>query len=64
VNEAKVKPRETPGLCFLEAGFRVEADRTKGGLLALRLAVEDMPEPCAPLPGERARYDLFAGLVP
>ena len=44
VDPSKVRSKRDPGYCYLCAGFRV-VGKTKGGLIALRLAVVDMPEP-------------------
>lgn len=44
VDASKVRHKRDPGRCFLRAGFR-RAGETQGGLLAFRLAPEDMPEP-------------------
>lgn len=49
IDEKKVKPKRDPGYCYLQAGF-VVAGRTKGGLLALQMWPDVMPEPLAPLP--------------
>lgn len=64
VNEAKVKPRERPGQCYLDAGWVYsdtlgEEARTKGGLLVLRLLPDMMPPPEAP--GGVMEADLFSG---
>lgn len=48
VNRDKVRPKRDPGRCFLRAGFR-PAGETAGGLVALTLAVDDMPEPAEPI---------------
>jgi hypothetical protein len=47
VDTAKVRHKRDPGRCFLKAGF-TKCGHTKGGLLALRLRPEDMPEAEAP----------------
>lgn len=47
VNRDKVRPKRDPGRCYLKAGFK-RVGETKGGLVALRLAVEDMPAPSPP----------------
>lgn len=39
----KTRPKRDPGRCFRKAGFK-PAGYTKGGLLALQLLPEDMPE--------------------
>ena len=62
VNEAKVKPRERPGQCYLDAGWVYaeelgEEPRTQGGLLVVRLLPEMMPAPQAP--GGVYTGDLF-----
>jgi hypothetical protein len=44
VDALKVKHKRDPGRCYLRAGFR-HVGETKGGLLAFRLAPQDMPEP-------------------
>ena len=44
VNRDKTKPKAHPGQCFRLAGF-VEVGETKGGLVALQLAPDAMPEP-------------------
>ena len=46
VDRKKVRSTN-PGYCFLQAGF-VKDGRTAGGLRALRLAPDLMPEPAAP----------------
>jgi hypothetical protein len=43
VNRDKVRPKRDPGRCFLRAGFR-RVGETAGGLVALQLLPEDMPE--------------------
>ena len=44
VNRDKTRRKRDPGRCFRKAGF-VPDGETKGGLVALRLAPEDMPDP-------------------
>lgn len=46
VDESKTRRKRDPGRCYRRAGFRV-CGRTKGGLLALQLLPDEMPEPCA-----------------
>jgi len=46
VDAGKVKSAN-PGFCYLKAGF-VRVGKTKGGLLAFRMAPEDMPPAEAP----------------
>jgi hypothetical protein len=47
VDKAKTRQKRDPGYCFLMAGF-VLAGHTKGGLVALTLAPDAMPEPMVP----------------
>lgn len=47
VDRSKVRHKRDFGRCYRKAGFRVIGE-TKGGLLALGLAVSDMPHPEAP----------------
>lgn len=56
VNAAKVRRSRTPGRCFIKAGFR-PIGFTKGGLVALGIDVDDLPEPSAAA-GEQT--NLFA----
>lgn len=50
VDERAVRPKATPGRCFLEAGF-VPAGRTvERDLLALQLTPDRMPAPAPPRP--------------
>jgi hypothetical protein len=43
VDQDKVKRKRDPGRCFRKAGFR-RVGQTKGGLIALQLLPEEMPE--------------------
>ena len=47
VNADKVRHKRDPGRCFVRAGFE-HVGRTKGGLIALQLLAEAMPEPLPP----------------
>lgn len=47
VDPAKIRRKRDPGRCYRRAGFKPDGT-TQGGLVALRLAPEDMPEPIAP----------------
>jgi len=49
VDAAKVRHKRDPGRCFVRAGF-VRCGETAGGLVALQLLPDAMPEPEAPLP--------------
>jgi hypothetical protein len=42
VDAERVRRKRDPGRCFIRAGFRREGE-TKGGLVILRLALEDFP---------------------
>lgn len=48
VDVDETKPKEHPGKCFLEAGFK-PAGGSKGGLVALKLDPADFPNPDAAL---------------
>lgn len=47
VDRGKVRHKRDPGRCFLRAGFR-HVGETLGGLVALQLLPDDMPDPLAP----------------
>jgi hypothetical protein len=53
VNAVKVRHKHDPGRCFLRAGFR-NVGETKGGLIALQLLPEGMPEACQALGTQQA----------
>ena len=44
VDTTKTRRKRDPGRCYLRAGFK-NAGLTKGGLIALQLLPEDMPDP-------------------
>jgi hypothetical protein len=48
VDPTKTRHKRDPGRCFLRAGFR-RVGETKGGLIALHLGPEAMPEPLQPI---------------
>jgi hypothetical protein len=48
VDRAKTRPKKHAGYCYRMAGWD-EIGKTKGGLIALGLAADEMPEPIAPL---------------
>ena len=48
VNTKKTRKKRDPGRCFLRAGFK-NCGVTKGGLIALQLLPEDMPNPERPM---------------
>lgn len=45
VDASKVRHKRDPGRCYIKAGFR-RVGFTKGGLVALQLLPQDMPEAC------------------
>jgi hypothetical protein len=47
VDRAAVRAKRDPGYCYLKAGFEAVGE-TKGGLVALQLRPEAMPDPMAP----------------
>lgn len=49
VNPELTRRKRDPGRCFRKAGFVDEGQRTKGGLVVLRLAPDKMPSPQAPI---------------
>ena len=51
VDPGKVRRKRDPGRCFRRAGF-VPVGTTQSGLLVLRLAPEDMPQPVTPDRGQ------------
>lgn len=48
VDAAKVRRKRDPGRCYHRAGF-TNVGHTDGGLIALRLAPAEMPDPAPPL---------------
>lgn len=48
VDERKVRPKSTPGRCFIEAGFEPVGRTTERDYLALLLPPDRMPAPAAP----------------
>lgn len=57
VDAAKVKHKRDPGRCYLRAGFR-RVGETNGGLVALQLLPEQMPDAIAP--DQRTLFDEVA----
>ena len=45
IDRSKIRRKRDPGRCYRKAGFSV-CGETKGGLLAMRLSPEEMPEEC------------------
>ena len=63
VNADKVRHKRDPGRCYLRAGFR-NVGFTKGGLVALQLLPDAMPEPFAAIPDDGGQLPMFAGVRP
>ena len=57
VDPGKTRRKRDPGRCYRRAGFRV-VGTTKGGLIALQLLPEDMPERCPPLCAQPALREV------
>lgn len=55
IDLTKVRHKRDPGRCYRKAGFR-PVGYTKGGLLALQLLPEDMPEPDMPAGVQRSLW--------
>ena len=51
VDRAKTRSKKDPGYCYLMAGFK-PCGKTKGGLVALQLLPEAMPEASMPIGGQ------------
>lgn len=49
VDTAATRWKRDPGYCYLQAGFR-PVGHTQGGLVALQMLPDEMPEPMAPQP--------------
>lgn len=60
VDAGKVHHKRDPGRCYLRAGFERDG-KTEGGLIAVRMRPEVMPEPCAPM---GTTVELFASPPP
>ncbi len=58
VDASKVRHKRDAGRCYRKAGFQ-HVGYTKGGLVALQLLLDDMPEPAPPL-GATLRMELAA----
>jgi hypothetical protein len=56
VDPAKVRHKRDPGRCFLKAGFR-RVGFTQGGLVALQVLPDAMPDPAAPI-GYQDRLEI------
>ena len=58
VDPGKVRRKRDWGRCYRRAGFLREAEDTKGGLVALRLVPEDMPDAMAPIGADQQELAL------
>jgi hypothetical protein len=56
IDREKVKHKRDFGRCYLRAGFERDGE-TQGGLVAVRLRPENMPEPLSPL-GFHRQFDF------
>jgi hypothetical protein len=54
IDPEKVKHKRDYGRCYLRAGFERDGE-TEGGLLAVRMRPENMPEPLEPV-GFRGQF--------
>lgn len=59
VDESKTRRKRDPGRCFMRAGFK-NAGRTKGGLVALTIAPNEMPAAEPALTAWLPELPLFA----
>jgi hypothetical protein len=57
VDADKTRKKRDPGRCYRKAGFR-HVGFTAGGLYALQLLPEDMPEPCAPIGAQLSLWEV------
>lgn len=58
VDPDKTRRKRDPGRCYRRAGFR-HVGYTEGGLVALQLLPQDMPEPLPALPMWTNQLALF-----
>lgn len=59
IDREKTRSKKDPGYCYLRAGFE-PVGRTKGGLYAVRMRPEEMPEAAAPV-GSQVGFDFEYG---
>jgi hypothetical protein len=62
VDAEKTRRKRDPGRCYRKAGFS-HVGETKGGLVALQMRPEAMPEPRTPLQPSALGLPLFRGLA-
>ena len=58
VDTKKTRKKRDPGRCYLRAGFK-NVGKTKGGLIALQLLPDDMPESLSPMNDDGGQLSLF-----
>lgn len=56
VDPKKVKPKRTPGYCYVRAGFRLSGETKKRKLLVFQLLPSDMPKPQKPLESQLSLF--------
>jgi len=55
IDADKVKHKRDPGRCYIRAGFEYDGE-TVGGLVAVRMKPESMPDPCPPVGAELSLF--------
>lgn len=58
VDETKTRRKRDPGRCFVKAGWRRLAERTKGGLVVLQQLPAEMPPPGMPINAGASLFDI------
>jgi hypothetical protein len=61
VNADKVRHKRDPGRCFTKAGFK-RVGYTKGGLIALQLLPDEMPEAIKLESAQKSLFELSLGI--
>lgn len=62
VDSTKTRRKRDPGRCYRKAGFN-HVGMTRGGLHALQLLPEDMPEPCGAVSHDDANFMREVGVL-
>jgi hypothetical protein len=63
IDPGKVRHKRDYGRCYLRAGFEPDG-YTKGGLIAVRMAPDRMPEPLSPFGlKEQIGFDFSPGVI-